>query len=62
MTKIPIQNYDEYCQIVDEGTKEYFAWLRHILTLSAGSLTILVALQNQFLPSAPKALFLLMLS
>ena len=62
MTKLSIQDYEEYSRIIDEGTKEYFAWLRHILTLSAGSLTILVALQNQFLPAAPKVLFLLKLS
>ncbi len=62
MTKITKDDFDTINQLTDEGTKEYFIWLRHILTLSLGSLTLLVALQNQFLPAAPQALFLLKLS
>ena len=42
-----------------EGTRAYFAWLRTILTLSSGSITLLVSLKGQFVPAEPLALWLL---
>ena len=53
---------DELERLVTTGTSEYFAWIRGILTLSSGGLTLLVALQGQFVPKAPRLLFLLQFS
>jgi len=55
-------NMKYYAQLTDEATTEYYAWLKQILTLASGSLTVLVALRNQILPADPKAILLLQLS
>src|SRR3972149_1703775 len=50
---------DTLKRIADAGTREYFAWIRHILTISTGGLTLLVALQSQFVPAHPRWIILL---
>jgi len=62
IVKISEENLKYYGQLNDEATNEYYAWLRQILTLSSGSLTVLVSFRNQILPSYPKAIVLLQLS
>lgn len=37
----------------NEGTKKYYEWVRTCLTVSSGSLALLVALQDNFVPSEP---------
>jgi hypothetical protein len=56
------ENFDTICRLGDEATLEYHSWLKQILTLSSGSLTILVSLRNQILPEHPQSLILLQLS
>ena len=41
--------------------KSYFAWVRHIVTLSASGLTLLIGLKNNYIPSAPQHLWLIQL-
>jgi hypothetical protein len=60
--EISKENLDYYGQLTDEATAEYYNWLKQILMLAAGSLTVLVSLRNQILPEAPKAIYLLQLS
>lgn len=60
--KMSGENFKCYGQLTDEATSEYYAWLKQILTLASGSLTILVALRNQILPDVPKTIYLLQLS
>ena len=60
--KISPDNLNSYGQIIDEATKEYYAWLKQILTLASGSLTVLIALRNQILPEHPQYLILLQIS
>ena len=60
--KISPKDLTSYGQITDDATNEYYAWLKQILTLASGSLTILVALRNQILPEHPQGLILLQLS
>jgi len=53
---------DELERLITAGTTEYIAWLRGILTLSSGGLTLLVALQGQFVPESPRLIALLQFS
>lgn len=46
---------------VGEHIKPYYDWIRHIVSLSIGSLTALIALQGSYLPSHPQLPFLLAL-
>jgi len=55
-------NLDEIERLLTAGTSEYIAWLRSILTLSSGGLTLLVALQGQFVPQSPRLILLLQFS
>ncbi|MCD0459942.1 hypothetical protein [Roseiconus lacunae] len=48
--------------LIDKGTEEYFAWLRQILTISSGSLTLLIALRTKFVPAEPRCLLLLQIA
>jgi len=41
--------------------KPYYDWLRQILGLSSGALTLLVALQGNYIPQHPRGLLLLQL-
>jgi hypothetical protein len=34
----------------------YFNWIRHVVTLAAGALTVLVALQGHYVPRSPQLL------
>jgi hypothetical protein len=60
--KMSPENFASYGKITDDATNEYYAWLKQILTLASGSLTVLVALRNQILPEHPQGLILLQLS
>jgi len=44
---------------VAEHRKPYYDWLRQIVTLCSGALTLLVALQNNYVPQHPSGLWLL---
>ena len=46
-------------RLLDMHNKAYYAWIRQVVTLSAGSLTVLVALKNNYVPANPQALLLL---
>ncbi len=37
----------------------FYAWIRHVVTLSSGTLTVLVALQSHYVPKDPLYLWLL---
>lgn len=39
----------------------YYAWIRHVVTLASGALTVLVALQNSYIPDNPQGLELLIM-
>ena len=39
----------------------YYKWIRHVVSLASGALTILVALQNNYMPDNPQGLPLLIL-
>ncbi|MDF7808396.1 hypothetical protein P4E94_13155 [Pontiellaceae bacterium B12219] len=52
----------QYSQLIDEGTLAYFTWIKQILTLSVGSLTILIGLRNQIAPGIPQASIILQIS
>ena len=41
--------------------KAHFAWVRHIVTLSASGLTLLVGLKNNYIPLNPQYVFLIQL-
>ena len=43
----------------DEGNQLYYDWVRHMLTVATGALTLLVALQGTFVPENPRFLWLL---
>lgn len=47
--------------IQDHGTA-YYAWVRQVVTLCAGTLALLVSLQKSYIPKDPTLLFLLKLS
>jgi len=46
---------------IGEHVKPYYDWIRHIVSLSVGSLTALIALQGSYLPIHPQLSFLLAL-
>jgi len=46
-------------RLLEMHTKAYYAWIRQVVTLSAGSLTALVALKNNYVSANPQALLLL---
>ena len=39
----------------------YYAWIRHVVTLASGTLTVLVALKSNYVPVDPQHLWLLKL-
>lgn len=39
----------------------YYSWLRYVVTLASGSLTLLVALKSNYVPNNPQGLWLLQL-
>ena len=39
----------------------YYPWVRHVVTLASGALTVLVSLQNNYVPENPHGLSLLIL-
>jgi hypothetical protein len=60
--RISESHLSEYRQLADEATLVYFAWMKQILNLSSGSLTILIALRSQLAPGTQKATILLQIS
>jgi hypothetical protein len=42
--------------------KPYYDWIRHVVSLSTASLTALIALQGNYLPSHPRAIYFLALA
>lgn len=44
-----------------EQTEKYYNWARHIVTMSGGALTLLVSLQNNYVPQKPAQIWLLQL-
>jgi hypothetical protein len=49
-------------QLLESHLSSYYSWIKHVVTLSSGSLTLLVALQNSYIPPNVKNLFLLKIS
>lgn len=49
----------EIRRLTDLHLTAYYAWIRHVVTLSSGSLTLLVGLQKHYIPSSPHELYLL---
>jgi hypothetical protein len=49
----------EAAEYANRATDKYFEWVRLMLSLCTASLTALVALQNNYIPSSPSALYLL---
>lgn len=49
----------EIRRLTDLHRAAYYAWIRQVVTLSSGSLTLLVGLQKHYLPSTPHNLWLL---
>jgi hypothetical protein len=45
--------------LLEAHKSSYYAWIRQIMTLAAGSLTALVALRNSYVPANPQVLLLL---
>lgn len=48
-------------RLVKMHREAYYGWIRHVVTLASGSLTVLVALQNNYIPENPQVLPLLKL-
>jgi hypothetical protein len=46
-------------QLLDEHHNYYYQWMKHLVTLSSGGLTILVSMRNSYIPDSPTALWLL---
>ena len=46
-------------RLIEIHRNAYYSWIRQVVTLSAGALTILVVLQNNYVPANPQALLLL---
>jgi hypothetical protein len=44
-----------------EHVKPHYDWIRHVVSLCTGSLTLLVSLQTHYVPKAPRSLWLLAL-
>lgn len=42
--------------------KPYYDWIRHVVSLSTASLTALIALQGNYLPNQPRAIYFLALA
>lgn len=49
-------------KIQNEHRQPYYGWIRQVVTLSFGALTLLVLLQNNYIPSNPKLIWLLLTS
>jgi hypothetical protein len=48
-------------QLVSEHIRPHYDWIRHVVSLSTASLTLLVSLQSHYVPKAPKGIWLLAL-
>ena len=48
-------------RLITVHREAYYAWIRHVVTLASGTLTILVSLQNNYVPDNPRGLPLLIL-
>jgi len=46
-------------QLLDEHHTNYYQWMKHLVTLSSGGLTILVSLRSSYIPDSPIGLWLL---
>lgn len=46
-------------RLISEHRKPYADWLRHVVSLSSGALTLLVGLQSQYVPKIPKDIWIL---
>lgn len=48
-------------RLIETHRNAYYGWVRHVVTLASGSLTVLVALQSNYIPDNPQGLPLLIL-
>lgn len=46
-------------RLTQEHREPYYQWIKHLVNLSSGALTLLVSLQNTYLPKHPQGIFLL---
>src|SRR3989338_1394547 len=44
---------------VSQHLKPYYTWIRHVVSLSTAALTLLVSLQNNYVPNEPRSVWLL---
>lgn len=61
MDKKPMSTEDLVSHHLAAHYGPYYAWIRHVVTLSSGTLTVLVALQSHYVPKDPLYLWLLQL-
>ncbi len=48
-------------RLITMHREAYYNWIKHVVTLASGALTILVSLQSNYIPDNPKGLPLLIL-
>jgi hypothetical protein len=48
-------------RLVSEHLKPHYDWIRHVVSLSTASLTLLVSLQSHYVPKVPKGVWLVAL-
>lgn len=50
-----------FLQSLGESAEAHEAWIRHVVTLCSGGLTLLVSLQSTYVPQSPRFGFLLLI-
>ena len=56
----PNKHIDDFISNISNQINDvYYAWIRHIIALSSGALTLLIAFKNNYVPANPEHLILL---